>query len=134
MSDTTRERRFTPEETDTILRSAIRAQLARGRTLSESDLYAVARDLDVEPGVLHEQIERHRDELSFAAREREERRKAWFGLASHATVYVLVNIMLFVTDLQDGRDWWFFYVLLGWGIGLASHAYKVLFGIPDDDA
>ncbi|MCM3570691.1 2TM domain-containing protein [Neobacillus mesonae] len=40
----------------------------------------------------------------------------------HLTVYVLVNIMLFVINLTSGADnWWFIYPLSGWGIGLLVH-------------
>jgi hypothetical protein len=43
----------------------------------------------------------------------------------HAAVYVLVNIMLFVIDAADGSNWWFYWPLLGWGIGLAAHGFAV---------
>jgi hypothetical protein len=47
------------------------------------------------------------------------------GFYIHATVYVLVNIGLFVINLLVGGAWWFYWPLLGWGIGLVAHAVGV---------
>ncbi len=48
------------------------------------------------------------------------------GFYSHAGAYVLVNGMLFIINmLTSPSDLWFFWPLLGWGIGLASHALGV---------
>jgi len=47
------------------------------------------------------------------------------GFYTHAAVYVLVNIGLFVINLLAGGSWWFFWPLIGWGIGLAVHALNV---------
>lgn len=55
----------------------------------------------------------------------------------HLTVFTLVNIMLIAINIlnyEQNGHWWFFYPLLGWGIGLVSHGLSVssfgLFG-PD---
>jgi hypothetical protein len=47
------------------------------------------------------------------------------GFYTHATVYVLVNIGLFVINLLTGGGWWFYWPLLGWGVGLGIHALSV---------
>ena len=47
------------------------------------------------------------------------------GFYTHATVYVLVNIGLFVINLLTGGGWWFYWPLIGWGIGLGAHALGV---------
>jgi len=44
---------------------------------------------------------------------------------THATVYVLVNTGLFVINLLTGGEWWFYWPLLGWGVGLGIHALSV---------
>lgn len=43
------------------------------------------------------------------------------GLRIHAIVFVVVMIGLIVLNLLLGQPYWFWWVLLGWGIGLASH-------------
>ena len=48
------------------------------------------------------------------------------GFYSHAGVYALVNGMLFIINiLTSPGDPWFFWPLMGWGIGLAAHGFGV---------
>lgn len=47
------------------------------------------------------------------------------GFYTHATAFVLVNIGLFIINLLAGGPWWFFWPLIGWGIGLGVHALNV---------
>nr|QNO47749.1 hypothetical protein FMEMAFBA_00007 [Methanosarcinales archaeon ANME-2c ERB4] len=45
----------------------------------------------------------------------------------HLVVYVLVNAMLIAINFIDSpEDIWFFYPLIGWGIGISLH---YLFGV-----
>lgn len=52
------------------------------------------------------------------ARERVEQLK---GFYTHAAVFVLINIGLFIIDFVTGNGWWFYWALIGWGIGLVAH-------------
>ena len=47
------------------------------------------------------------------------------GFYVHATVFVVVNIGLFIINLLTGGGWWFYWPLIGWGIGLGAHALGV---------
>jgi len=48
------------------------------------------------------------------------------GFYIHATVYVLVNAVLIGINLLTAPDQiWFFWSLIGWGIGLAAHGLSV---------
>jgi 2TM domain-containing protein len=48
------------------------------------------------------------------------------GFYIHATVYVFVNALLIAINLATSRgSIWFFWPLLGWGIGLAAHGLSV---------
>ena len=51
--------------------------------------------------------------------------KALKGFYIHATAFVLVNIALFALNVLVGGVWWFYWPLLGWGIGLGVHALAV---------
>lgn len=62
------------------------------------------------------------DELYRLARRRV---GAKIGLAIHATVYVLVNAVLYLIDQRTGGHGWSTAPLLGWGLGLAIHAVAV---------
>lgn len=48
------------------------------------------------------------------------------GFYTHLLVYILVNAGLVVLNLLTYKgNIWFFWPLLGWGIGLASHAFSI---------
>ena len=47
------------------------------------------------------------------------------GFYIHAIAFVLVNVaLLSINALADGV-WWFYWPLMGWGIGLGVHALAV---------
>jgi hypothetical protein len=52
-------------------------------------------------------------------------REARISLAVHAGAYVLVNAVLAAINLSSGGDLWFQWPLLGWGAGVAYHAWVV---------
>lgn len=55
------------------------------------------------------------------------------GFYSHAAIFVAVNLLLLAVNLVSSPDeLWFYWPLLGWGIGLAVHALRV-FGLARVD-
>jgi hypothetical protein len=59
------------------------------------------------------------------ARERVTAQRSFFV---HLITYLLVNAMLFILNAATrGTDggWWFYWPLIGWGIGIVSHAFSV---------
>lgn len=69
--------------------------------------------------------------LSAQALDRLARRGAGMklGWALHATVYVLVNVLLALLSVQQGRHW-AVYPALGWGLGLLLHGVLVWLNLP----
>ena len=47
------------------------------------------------------------------------------GFYAHASAFVVVNIALFALNVLVGGGWWFYWPLIGWGIGLGAHALGV---------
>jgi hypothetical protein len=48
------------------------------------------------------------------------------GFRLHLIIYAVVNALLIVVNLMTTPDkLWFYWPLLGWGIGLAGHAFGV---------
>ena len=47
------------------------------------------------------------------------------GFYIHLSMYLMVNIGLFLIDALTSDSWWFYWPLIGWGIGLAAHAFAV---------
>ena len=50
------------------------------------------------------------------------------GFYIHLATYIAVMALLFLIDFLTGGVWWFYWPLLGWGIGIVAHAFTV-FGI-----
>jgi hypothetical protein len=49
------------------------------------------------------------------------------GLYLHAGVFVIVNLCLLLLNLiTNPQSLWFYWPLIGWGIGLTAHAFVVL--------
>lgn len=44
---------------------------------------------------------------------------------AHLTTYAGIMVLLFFIDLLSGDGWWFFWPMLGWGIGIVAHAATV---------
>lgn len=59
--------------------------------------------------------------LEHLARKRAGAKLGWY---IHASVYLLVNLLLITLSLSSGRHWAVF-PLLGWGLGLAVHGAVV---------
>ncbi len=52
------------------------------------------------------------------------------GFYMHLIAYVVINAFLFVLNvLTSPRHYWFFWPLLGWGVGLALHALTTFPGL-----
>jgi hypothetical protein len=50
------------------------------------------------------------------------------GFYGHVSVYLVVMTLLFIINYITAGVWWFYWPLLGWGIGVALHALGV-FGL-----
>jgi 2TM domain len=63
----------------------------------------------------------------------ERRVAARYGFVVHAGVYLLVNLGLVAINLATSpHHLWFFWPALGWGLGLAAHAWAVLTALSGD--
>jgi len=61
--------------------------------------------------------------------EAKQKAQAIKGFYQHLLVYVLVNILLFVINLlKSPGSWWFYWPLLGWGIGVIAHGLRAFLG------
>ena len=62
-------------------------------------------------------------DLERLARKRAGAKMGWY---IHATVFIAVNVMLFMLSAMSGRNWAVF-PFFGWGLGLAIHGMAVFF-------
>ena len=49
------------------------------------------------------------------------------GFYTHLAVYLVVNAGLFLINFVTSDTWWFYWPMIGWGIGLAAHAVSVFY-------
>lgn len=63
-------------------------------------------------------------------RERAKRRvEELKGFYSHLAVFLVINgILIFINIVTSPGSWWFYWVTIFWGIGLAFHASNVFGG------
>jgi hypothetical protein len=47
------------------------------------------------------------------------------GFYVHLAIYLIVNSGLFLLNVLTSDGWWFYWPLIGWGIGLAAHGFSV---------
>lgn len=68
------------------------------------------------------------EERYIKAKKRIEEIKGFYG---NLTAYIVVNIMLFVINMVTSSEHlWFFWPMLGWGIGVAFHGMRVFNYMP----
>ena len=66
------------------------------------------------------------DEYNPAYEEARKRVKAVKNFYSNLVTYLIVNLFLAILNLiTSPGHWWFIWVVLGWGIGIAFQAYNV---------
>lgn len=54
------------------------------------------------------------------------RAEAKLGFYIHAAIFLIVNVILIIVDLVTSPDkHWFYWPLLGWGVGLLGHGALV---------
>ena len=56
--------------------------------------------------------------------------EAMLGFYIHAAVFAVVIAILFLVDAANKESWWIQWPFLGWGAGLALHAFLVFGRAP----
>ncbi len=119
------QRKYSRQEVDAILGRAIERE-DHGE-LAHEDLLAAAREI----GIPEDAIETAAIEIAAERSERTElmelRRDQWRGFVAHLIPYVMVNALLVTINVLTTHFPWAVFPALGWGIGLASHLWAVLF-------
>jgi hypothetical protein len=115
---------YSQEEAEAILTKAAGRQPSG--TVSHEQLLAMAEELGISPDEVEAVIGEAREE-----REDAKLRPEFIGMRRstfwpHLIPFLLVNLMLLFINLRNGGFPWVIFPLLGWGIGLVSHAVAVL--------
>ncbi len=125
-----RERTYTPDEVTAIVASALRRQRSKDRVPIE-DLVEIAAELGVSRGTVEEAAQHLATErdMEYAREKWRARQKREFR--DHAISFAIMVVFLMIVDfILSGGSWWY-WAFLGWGIGLAFHAYSTFFPDPE---
>ncbi|WP_170319486.1 protein kinase domain-containing protein [Polyangium spumosum] len=119
---------------------------AEGRKYAYTDLAAAAREVGIEEGELRAALVALRPALDAAplaaapapeAGMTPRRARQKQKLERHAAMWGVFSVFFFLLDMVTvGGEFWFFPVL-GWGVGLAAHVVKYLFPVdptPEEEA
>jgi hypothetical protein len=117
--------RYSEEAAREILKRAVELQ-GRETDFSRDQLISMADELGISRDslVVAEQnwLREHEQDAELQAFEAQRRQ----GFRSHLAIYALVNGFLFLLNLVTSPgQFWFIFPLLGWGLGLAIHAWAV---------
>ncbi|GAB1623544.1 hypothetical protein AAOGI_35940 [Agarivorans albus] len=113
---------YSPQQLEQIIALALRQQQDQQNFVSESELFDIAE----QSGLDAKQTEAA---LKLWQQQQQQRRAQWKKLLAfkiHAGSYISISCMLFLIDWLTGGPWWFFWPMLGMGIGLFSHGLGFL--------
>lgn len=124
-------RQYSPDEVTAIVANALRRRRDRD-AISHDELLETAAELgiprhEVEEAAKHLATERDM-ELARGKWKAKERRE----FRNHLVSYIIVNAFLFIIDHMVSGGVWYYWSVVGWGIGLAFHAYGTYFPDPDE--
>lgn len=122
--------KYTQEEMELVLQRAL-SQKSQSGDISREQLIEVGKEL----GLTEQDLERAAaDELHYGGLEEardevlEKKKQGW---KEHLLWYVGANSITMGLNFmqEDGRFTWALFILLGWGVGMASHTISTFF--PD---
>ena len=115
---------YNEEEAQEILRIAagLPSSGSDSDGISRQTLLQTAQELGISPEALaaaEEKVGAERRDRELYAEFISKRRHSFYVSLSR---YIFVNTILIVIDVTNGGSYWFYWPLLGWGIGMAREA------------
>lgn len=122
---------YSQDQAQKILEIALARQARAIDGMRHEELVSVASDMglsrqDIETAIAISR-EDHALEHEVVAIQQRRRRK----LLSHLSSFTIVNVALFLIDMLTVGGPWFYWPLIGWGIGVAFHIMSTL--MPDHE-
>lgn len=134
MSGTEPRQTYSQQEVTEILKRALKQQSLRSEAMSHDQLVEMANEVGIDKDAVEaatvELAQSRADEMvrNTEAKElAEERTRLLSQFAGSLLTYLLVNTALYFIDRHFTGGTWYYWVLLGWGIGLAFQLRQVFF-------
>ncbi|HEX9296866.1 MAG TPA: 2TM domain-containing protein [Polyangiaceae bacterium] len=134
MPDPDSKRTYSQEEVTEILKRALRQQSLRNQNLSHDELVEMAGEVGIDREALEaattDLAQTRAEELARQNEAREladERSRLFNKFVSSLLTYVIVNAILYFVDRRFTGGTWYYWVLLGWGIGLLFQLRRLFF-------
>jgi 2TM domain len=124
-------RSYSRDEVQAILASAVERQHGQGDQLTHDELVAIGKELGVSREAIELAVSGVGDDLEVQRQVRVRVQGMRRAFLYHLVPFILVNLFLATLNQMTGGPPWFLFPLLGWLIGLGSHAIVAL--SPDRD-
>jgi len=116
---------YTSDTVNRIIRRALKIE--QSDLINHAELLETARELGINPAKIEKAIE-----LESTAIEHEQARNQYLSLKrskfkANLWSYIIINTALILINAMTPGPWWFQWVLLGWGIGLALNFRKAYY-------
>ena len=128
MSDS---REFSQEAMQDIFRRALRRHVRPDESLSYDDLLETAREMGISESAMTAAIAEYDEEGALEAARRKWLAKRRRAFTEHLRAYLIINGGCLLLDLLLSGGVWFYYVMIGWGIGLAFDASDTFWSNPE---
>jgi hypothetical protein len=122
-------RSYSRDEVQAILANAVERQHGQGDRLTHDDLIAIGKELGVSREAIDLAAAGVGDDLEVQRQVRGRVQGMRRGFLYHFVPFILVNLFLATINLLTYDSYespWFLFPLLGWAIGLGSHAIVAL--------
>lgn len=119
-------RRYSSDQVGRILRRAVDLDREQQTGLGRGTLIDIAREVGVAPEAIDAAVR----ELDRPPPPSLPARPLPHGLRRHFAFWAVFSVFFFLVDMFSGGGFWFYWPMLGWGLGLALHAVGVLTAAP----
>ncbi|MEE1674582.1 2TM domain-containing protein [Agarivorans aestuarii] len=113
---------YSPQQLEQIISLGLREQQNQQNHVSEAELYDIAQ----QSGLDAQQTDAALKQWQHQQQQQQAQSKKLLAFKIHASSYLSICCMLFLIDWLTGGPWWFFWPMLGMGIGLLSHGLGLL--------
>ncbi|MDO6763360.1 2TM domain-containing protein [Agarivorans sp. 1_MG-2023] len=113
---------YSPQQLKQIIALGLRQQQHQQNNVNQQELYEIAE----QSGLNSQQTEAAIKQWQAGQQLQRRHDKHFLAFKLHAISYLSISVLLFMIDWVTGGVWWFFWPILGMGMGLLGHALKFI--------